>query len=181
MGDSIAISGCCLTIIDPQQASAGKLMFDLVPETLAKTSLGQRKVGDLVNLEHAVQASTLMGGHFVQGHVDGTALVTFNGLEATAQGQAWRLTVKLTPELAKWMIPKGSIAIEGVSLTIASIEQDLLSVALIPATLALTTLESLQPGDRVNIEGDMLVKAVVRTMEQVLQHQGMQGFGSARQ
>jgi riboflavin synthase len=171
LGDSIAICGCCLTIVDEALAQQGLLAFDLVPETLAKTSLSQRAAGDLVNLEHAVRADTLMGGHFVQGHVDGVGQVVFNGFEQTPSGQAWRLTIRLGPELLKWMIPKGSIAIEGVSLTIARIEGDLLSVALIPTTLQLTTLESLKPGDRVNIEGDMLVKAVVRTMEQVLAHQ----------
>ncbi|MGH7131401.1 MAG: riboflavin synthase [Phycisphaerales bacterium] len=156
VGDSIAVSGVCLTVAAIEPSGAGRWAFDAVPETLAKTTLGRLKPGDRVNLEHAVTASTLMGGHFVQGHVDGVGTVA-----SVQKGADWRLTVTPPAEVLPFLAPKGSITIDGVSLTIAALTRDSLTVALIPTTLDVTTLGTFKPGDGVNIEADMLAKTVV--------------------
>lgn len=133
--------------------------FDVIPETLARTTLGALRVGDRVNLEHAVTAATLMGGHFVQGHVDGVGRVV-----SVKRGEDWRVRVRIGRELRPLMIPKGSVCVDGVSLTIAAVRADGFEVALIPTTLELTTLADLRVGDDVNIEADMLVKAVATVL-----------------
>lgn len=153
-GDSIAVSGVCLTLVDV--SADGDWAFDVVPETLDKTTLGALRPGSRINLEHAVTASTLMGGHFVQGHVDGVGSVT--RIDRT---DGWRLTITPPTELMPFMAPKGSITVDGVSLTIAELSPSTVTIALIPTTLALTTLGELHPGDRVNLEADMLAKTVV--------------------
>lgn len=158
LGDSICVSGVCLTVAGRSGGGRGKvrtLDFDVIPETLARTKLGGLRVGDGVNLEHAVTAATLMGGHFVQGHVDGVGRVV-----SVSRGDDWRVRVRVGRELRALMIPKGSVCVDGVSLTIAAVRADGFEVALIPTTLELTTLAGLRPGDVVNIEADMLVKAV---------------------
>lgn len=157
-GDSIAIDGCCLTVAgEPEGALAA---FDAVPETLAKTTLGGLSVGSRVHLEHAVTGATLMGGHFVQGHIDGVARV-----DQIQRGADWRVRLRPPADLMRFMIPKGSVALAGVSLTLAEVspEGGWIEVALIPMTLERTTLGDLAPGDPVNVEADMLVKAVVHT------------------
>lgn len=156
LGDSISVSGVCLTVAALEASGGGRWAFDAIPETLAKTTLRRLKAGDRVNLEHAVTASTLMGGHFVQGHVDGVGAVA-----SVQTGADWRLTVTPPAEVLPFLAPKGSITIDGVSLTIAALTCDTLTVALIPTTLDLTTLGTLKPGDGVNIEADMLAKTVV--------------------
>ncbi|MBL8990346.1 MAG: riboflavin synthase [Phycisphaerae bacterium] len=162
-GDSIAVSGCCLTVAEPPRASPGgtALAFDVVPETLDKTTLGALTPGDAVNLEHAVTASTLMGGHFVQGHVDGVGRVD----RAETSGQ-WRIRIAPPPALMPYMVPKGSVCVDGVSLTIADVRpaECWFEVALIPTTLERTTLRALRPSGAVNIEADVLVKAVVHAL-----------------
>lgn len=158
LGDSICVGGVCLTVAGRSGGGRGKgrtLDFDVIPETLAKTKLGGLRVGVGVNLEHAVTAATLMGGHFVQGHVDGVGRVV-----SVSRGDDWRVRVRVGGELRALMIPKGSVCVDGVSLTIAALYADAFEVALIPTTLELTTLAGLRPGDDVNIEADMLVKAV---------------------
>lgn len=155
LGDSICVSGVCLTVAQ-SPAPGQPLAFDVVHETLSKTTLGRLTPGRRVNLEHAVTASTLMGGHFVQGHVDGVGNVTH-----VQRSDDWRLTIEPPPALMDAMIPRGSVCVEGVSLTLAEVTSRTITLALIPTTLEKTTLGALQPGDRVNIEADMLVKSVV--------------------
>lgn len=163
-GDSISVDGCCLTVVT-RPASGGKAgaqwMFDTVPETLAKTTLGDRRVGDLVNLEHAATATTLLGGHVVQGHVDGVAVV-----ESVVNTSDWRVRFRPPAELMQYMTPKGSVCVSGVSLTLAAVDPAAgwFEVALIPTTLEKTTLKSLVQGSRVNIEADTLVKTMVHWM-----------------
>lgn len=166
-GDSVCVSGVCLTHC-PSDSSRG-LVFEAIPETLAKTTLGALEVGARVNLEHALRADSLLGGHFVQGHVDGTGVV-----ERVQSSGEHRVTVAVPTlgvpgvapawaEFASYLAPKGSICVDGVSLTIAGIHDAgrAFDVALIPTTLALTTLGSLRAGDRVNLEADMIAKTVV--------------------
>ena len=162
-GSSIAVSGCCLTVAgDPETTDKGAAYpFVAIPETLSKTILGDLKPGDPVNLEHAATADTLLGGHLVQGHVDGVGIVD----RVSTEGE-WR--VRFTPphDLVKYLIPKGSITVSGVSLTIAAMDpgEGWFEVTLIPETLEKTTLDALKPGDRVNLEADAMVKTIVHTV-----------------
>jgi riboflavin synthase len=173
LGDSIAVSGVCLTLagIDPPadagQArgqggdAAGTLHFDVITETLGKTTLGRLTPGDPVNLEPAVLPTQPMGGHVVQGHVDGVGVVT-----AIKDDPAdWRLTLRPPADLMRWMIPKGSVCIDGVSLTLAEVADDTITIALIPTTLELTTLGQASVGDEVNLEADALVKTIIHTLD----------------
>jgi riboflavin synthase alpha subunit len=163
-GDSIAISGVCLTVAEEPAAHDGRLVFDAVSETLRRTTLGGLAVGDPVHLEPALAAGQPMGGHVVQGHVDATGQV----LAVQDRAADWRLTVATPEPLRPWVIPKGSITIDGVSLTVADREPDRFTVALIPTTLDRTALGRLVAGDQVNLEADMLVKAVVQRLDEVL-------------
>jgi riboflavin synthase len=155
LGDSIAINGCCLTVaaIDLPAAS---LAFDLLAQTLRVTSLGDLAPGSLVNLERAMQIGDRFGGHFVQGHVDATVTV----LEWLPQGQDHQLTVTLPPEHRGLVIPKGSVCLDGISLTAAEVTPDSITCWIIPHTIQMTHLKSLTPGRRLNIEFDMLGKYV---------------------
>ncbi len=170
-GDSVAVSGVCLTHAPGSDRATSDepkdvLTFDVIAETLGKTTLGQLEAGHQVNLETAVTASTPMGGHFVQGHVDGTGQVT-----AVEKGdEEWRIRVMPPSSLVSYIVPKGSVCIDGVSLTIADIGRDeqnqlWLDVALIPTTLEITTLDQLKPGDAVNLEADMIAKTIVNWLE----------------
>lgn len=160
-GDSICVSGACLTVADLDGRTLG---FDVVPETLNRTVLGRLRPGDTVNLEPAVTASQPLGGHFMQGHVDGVGVVT----AVVDQDGQWRLGIRPPADLAPFMIPKGSVSIDGVSLTLASVADDRFEVALIPTTLQRTTLGTLKPGDLVNLEADMLAKTTVTTIRRML-------------
>ena len=155
VGDSVAINGVCLTITERDGAS---LSFDAVPETLSRTALGRLVPGSAVNLEPALRAGEPLGGHYVQGHVDGVGRV--RSLEP--EGDGVRLTIEAPEELLRYCVEKGSVAVEGVSLTIAALGDDVFEIALIPHTLAETTLASLGPGDPVNLEADVLAKYVER-------------------
>lgn len=163
-GDSIAVRGVCLTVVEDPRAAGGMLLFDAVPETLAKTTLGNLVEGDRVHLEHAATPTTLLGGHVVQGHVDGVGIVRANG--STAAG-GWTLEIECPVSdgvaTIEYMVPKGSVAVDGVSLTLARVEpaRSSISIALIPTTLEKTTLGPLRPGDRVNLECDATAKTVV--------------------
>ena len=157
IGDSVSVSGACLTVVDRQGSRLG---FDVVPETARRTSLSRLTTGDRVNLEPALRAGEPMGGHVVQGHVDGVGHV--RALEPEGDGS--RLTVELPPELLRYCVEKGSIALEGVSLTIAALDDESIDIALVPHTLAATTLGSLAPGDTVNVEVDVLAKYVERLL-----------------
>ncbi|MFO0984090.1 MAG: riboflavin synthase [Planctomycetota bacterium] len=154
MGDSVAVSGVCLTVVD---LAAGTAAFDVIPETLARSSLGQVRAGTRVNLERALRVGDRLGGHFVQGHVDGTARVL---ALVAAPGGGTTIRLAVTPELRPGMIEKGSIAIDGVSLTIAALDRRSVSVALIPHTLENTNLGERRAGDRVNVELDLIGKWV---------------------
>lgn len=157
LGDSIAVSGVCLTLAE---IGGGVFGFDVITETLAKTTLGGLERGGRVNLEPAVLPTQPMGGHFVQGHVDGVGEVT--AIEENAED--WRLTIRPPASMMAWMVPKGSVCIDGVSLTLADRDDETITIALIPTTLEVTTLGALKVGDRVNLEGDVLVKAIGHTI-----------------
>ena len=154
-GDSVSVSGVCLTVT---AATNGSLAFDAVPETIARTNLGRLAAGSRVNLEPALSAGEPLGGHFVQGHVDGTARV--GRLEP--EGAGARLTLALPPDLLRYCVEKGSIALDGVSLTIAALRNDGIEIALVPFTLEHTTLAAAAPGDELNVEVDLLAKYAER-------------------
>lgn len=158
LGDSIAINGACLTVTG---FSARSLTADVMPETLHKTNLGSLQTGDRVNLERALALGGRLGGHLVTGHVDGTGVIT--GLQS--RGIATEIRVMLPPELQQFMVPQGSVALDGVSLTIAAIETGTLMVGLIPHTKETTTLGGKRVGDLVNIETDLLGKYVSRLLQ----------------
>ena len=151
LGDSIALNGCCLTVV---AFDNGSWEFQAGPETLAKTNLGRVQVGDVVNVERPLAANGRLGGHFVQGHVDGTGQVD----TILSDGEWVTLWFRVPERLALEMVPKGSVTVDGVSLTLVKVERDRFSVALIPHTLQVTTLGRRQPGDAVNIETDILAK-----------------------
>jgi riboflavin synthase len=155
VGDSVAIAGVCLTAV---AVGGGSLSFDVVPETLSRSSLGQLEAGDEVNVEPAIRAGEPLGGHFVHGHVD--AVGTVRGVER--EGTGTRVWIGAPNSILRYCVEKGSVAVDGVSLTVAELAADVFAVALVPHTLAVTTLGGLQPGDPVNLEGDVLGKYVER-------------------
>jgi riboflavin synthase len=157
-GDSIAVNGVCLTVIDPDGSPDGAFTVELVPETLARTSLAGAAVGTMVNLERALPAAGRLGGHIVQGHVDGVGTL----LTRTPGERSDELRFELPGQLARYVVEKGSIAVDGVSLTVAGVHDGGFSVALIPTTLAHTTLGVRRPGDNVNLEVDVVAKYVER-------------------
>jgi riboflavin synthase len=157
IGDSIAISGCCLTIVSIDN---GILRFEAVPETLAKTSLGQLAVGDRVNLEDALRAGEPFGGHMVQGHVDGVGTVT----SIEREGDGYRFAVEAPSSLLRYLAEKGSIGVAGISLTVAALRDDGFEVAVIPHTWEMTTVSRWKVGDQVNLEVDVIAKYVERLL-----------------
>ncbi|MEN6449646.1 MAG: riboflavin synthase [Thermoguttaceae bacterium] len=158
VADSISVNGCCLTVIETAGDTFG---FQAGPETLQRTNLGELKPGSRVNLERALAVGQRMGGHFVSGHIDGVGTL----IEREDSGEWSTFWFAVPRELAVQMASKGSIAIDGVSLTIVASEPDRFSIALIPYTLSVTTLGLLQPGGRVNLETDILAKYVQRLVE----------------
>jgi len=154
-GDSISVNGVCLTALDVSSAS---FAADVSPETLDKTTLGNLKAGSPVNLERAMLPTTRLGGHIVQGHVDGRG--TF--ISATTEGDFWTVRIGFPTEIAKYLVHKGSVAVEGISLTIAALADDHFDIAVIPKTWEMTNLSSLVPGDAVNLEADVIAKYVER-------------------
>ncbi len=152
-GESICVNGCCLTLV---LADARGLHFEAVPQTLERTTLGALVAGDLVNLERAMRMDALLGGHLVQGHVDTTAEV----LSVDRTGGGWRTRIEAPRELDGLLVERGSVAVDGVSLTVAACGERWFEVALIPETLARTTLAGRLDGSRVNLEGDALAKLV---------------------
>ncbi len=160
VGDSVAVNGACLTVVE---RSDEHLAFDLSEETRNRTSFVRLAEGDPVNLERPLTLSSRLGGHLVQGHVDDVGEVV--GLERTADGGAW-LTVRVPGRLARYLTEKGSVCIDGVSLTVAATDGDALSVALIPHTLEVTTLGTARAGDPVNLEVDLIAKYVEALLEE---------------
>jgi riboflavin synthase len=157
-GDSLAVNGVCLTVI---AADLGEVHADIGPETARVTTLGSLRTDQRVNLERPMRADGRLGGHFVQGHVDGTGVVD----EVRPDGDSHWLTISFDRSLAPYLIRKGSIAVDGVSLTIAGLGANVFDVMIIPFTWANTTLSSLRPRDRVNVECDMIGKYVARSLE----------------
>jgi riboflavin synthase len=149
--DSVAIDGVCLTVV---ATDADALTFEIVPETLARSTLGERAAGDTVNVEYALRVGDRLGGHFVYGHVDGVASV----LERVREGQGERIRIESPPELAPMIADKAFIAVDGVSLTVAGVTPRWFEIALIPETLARTTLGARPAGSRVNLEVDPLAR-----------------------
>ncbi|WP_428939509.1 riboflavin synthase [Fontivita pretiosa] len=163
LGDSIAINGVCLTVAELDRAK-GTIGFDVIKETLDKTNLGVLQPGDEVNVERSLRAGDRIDGHFVQGHVDGTGVL----ISQVHSESEVRLTIQAPQYLARFLAPKGSIAVDGVSLTIASVSGNVFDVALIPTTLRLTTLGTRPIGWRFNLEADILSKTIVHYLEQRL-------------
>jgi riboflavin synthase len=157
VGDSVAVSGCCLTAtrIDGDQIS-----FDAVPETIARTTLGRLQADDRVNVEPAVRAGEPLGGHYVQGHVDGVGRVQ----SVEAEGDGLRVFVEAPDDVLRYCVEKGSVTMDGVSLTVAELADDSFAVALVPHTLGATTLAELAPGREVNLEADVLAKYAERLL-----------------
>lgn len=157
-GESIAVNGCCLTVVEPNP-----LRFDVITQTLKVTSLGDLRRGDAVNLEPAVTPTTLLSGHIVQGHVDGVGII--RAVQTTPEDV--RVRIAVPAELMDYVVPKGSIAVDGISLTLAEVLDDGFVVALIPTTLELTTLGEAKVDNRVNLEADLVVKTIIHQMRRI--------------
>jgi len=159
-GQSVAVSGVCLTALD---IKPGSFCADLAPETWVRTSFSRIREGALVNLELPMKADGRFGGHVVQGHVDGVGeLISFDRI---ADSENWWLEIVLPDELEKYTVYKGSISIEGISLTVAKLEKNRCTIAIIPHTVEMTNLNSLKPGDPVNLEADLIAKYVEKMMQ----------------
>jgi len=158
IGDSVSLNGCCLTVVE---AANGTIAFHAVPETLARSSLDALAAGAELNIESALRAGDPLGGHYVQGHVDSVGTVR----SVEPEGEGRRIWFDAPPEVLRYCVEKGSVAVDGVSLTIAELDETGFAVALIPHTLAATTLGTLEPGARVNLEADVLAKYVERLVE----------------
>ena len=158
IADSIAVNGCCLTVVEFD----GKMFAaDLSGETLRRTSFGEKKAGDVVNLERPLAAGARLGGHFVQGHVDGVGRVT----RLVSEGENWWLSVRVPENLRRYVAEKGSIAIDGISLTVASWHDGIVDIAIIPFTYQVTDVRGMVPGDPVNLETDILAKYIESLLE----------------
>jgi riboflavin synthase len=155
VGDSVAVAGVCLTVVEEAD---GRLVFDVVPETLSRTALGRLEPGSAVNVEPSLRVGDQLGGHVVQGHVDGVGRVR----SVTPEEESRRVWIDAPEAVVRYCIEKGSIAVDGVSLTVAAFDDDGFEVALIPHTRAVTTLGRLAAGDAVNLEADVLGKVVER-------------------
>jgi len=157
LGDSVATSGVCLTVVE---RDADSWAADVSPETLRVTALGALAPGSAVNLERPLAVGSRLGGHFVQGHVDGTGQIE----AITPEGEFYRVRISFPPVLAPYFIEKGSVAVDGISLTVASLAETTFDVQIIPHTWTATTLRHAQPGDLVNLECDMVGKYVLRSL-----------------
>jgi riboflavin synthase len=159
IGDSLAINGCCLTMVAQE---GERLTFEAIPETLARTNLGSLRPGDAVNLERPLSVGARLGGHFVQGHIDGVGTV----LAVRPEENAVVMEIGAPPELRRYIVTKGSITVDGVSLTVAAVGQESFTVWTIPHTRAVTTLGRRNVGDRVNLECDLLGRYIERLLEE---------------
>jgi riboflavin synthase len=157
-GQSIAVNGCCLTVAEVGHDEAA---FDVIKESLERTNLGLLKPGDGVNIERSLRVGDRIDGHFVQGHVDGRAIL----IEVASGAEETRLAIEAPFELTQYIVPKGSVAIDGVSLTVAAVRGNIFEVALIPTTLRLTTLGTRERGWTFNLETDVLSKTIVSWLE----------------
>jgi riboflavin synthase len=159
VGDSIAIDGCCLTATE---VADGTIRFQAVPETIARSTLGTLERNEQVNVEPAIRAGEELGGHYVQGHVDAVGRIR----SVEAEGQGVRVVVEAPEAVLRYCVEKGSVTVDGVSLTVAELVDDGFAVALVPHTLEATTLSALRPGQAVNLEADVLAKYVERLVAQ---------------
>lgn len=157
LGDSIAVNGVCLTV---SAFSGQRFTADVMPETLHRSNLGELRTGSLVNLERALPATGRFGGHFVSGHIDGVGSL----LSVRPEGNALIFSIRAAPELLRGIVEKGSVAIDGISLTVVEVTETLFSVSVIPHTAAVTTLAGKRTGDRLNLETDMIGKYVLRAL-----------------
>lgn len=157
-GDSISVSGACLTAVDPDETG---FWADVSAETLAHTGLGARAAGDRVNLERALLPTTRMGGHLVSGHVDGVGEI----VDLAEDGRSWRFRVRVPTGLARYVAPKGSICVDGISLTVNEVDGDVFGVNIVPHTMAVTTLGDAAVGDPVNIEVDVIARYLERLLQ----------------
>ena len=157
LGDSIAVNCVCLTV---SAFSGQRFTADVMPETLHRSNLGELRTGSLVNLERALPATGRFGGHFVSGHIDGVGSL----LSVRPEGNALIFSIRAAPELLRGIVEKGSVAIDGISLTVVEVTETLFSVSVIPHTAAVTTLAGKRPGDRLNLETDMIGKYVLRAL-----------------
>lgn len=170
LGDSVAINGCCLTVVRIDENPQTRWVFQAGTETLSRTNLGELIPGTQVNLERSVRPTDRLGGHFVQGHIDGTGQV--DAIES--EGEWINMWFRVPPRLTGQMVSKGSITVDGISLTLVNVEAERFSVALIPHTLQVTTLGSRQPGDTVNIETDILGKYMEKMLQNMDSQKGTQ-------
>ena len=165
-GDSVCVSGVCLTVV---KRANGSVHFDVISETLRRSTLGSKKVQDRVNIELSLQPNSFVGGHFVQGHVDAVAKV----VEVKKDPKDWRITFEVPQDVSAYLVPKGSVAVDGVSMTIAEVKSggsgrnNRFTLAVIPTTLERTTLSSLEVGDAVNVETDILARTVVNYLQNI--------------
>ncbi len=155
VGDSVAINGCCLTAT---RIESGDITFHAVPETIGRSTLGSIEPGEQVNVEPAIRAGDELGGHYVQGHVDAVGRIR----PVEAEGEGFRVFIEAPDDVLRYCVERGSITVDGVSLTVAELAADAFAVALVPHTLAATTLAALRPGQLVNLEADVLAKYVER-------------------
>ena len=160
ISDSIAVSGCCLTVV---QCDGSSFEADLSGETLRRTSLGEKKSGDIVNIERPLAAGARLGGHFVQGHVDGVGRVT----SLLPEGANWWLSVRVPEQLQRYVAEKSSIAIDGISLTVARWHEGIADIAVIPFTYERTSIRNMKQGDAVNLETDILAKYVEQLLKPI--------------
>jgi riboflavin synthase len=167
-GDSVAVSGVCLTAVD---IKPGSFCADLAPETWERTSFSRIREGALVNLELPMKADGRFGGHIVQGHVDGVG--TLIALERIADSENWWLRIELPRDVEKYTVYKGSVCIEGISLTVANLEGTVCAVAIIPHTVEMTNLKSLKSGDPVNLEADLIAKYVEKMVNSETQESSL--------
>ena len=158
LGDSIAINGTCLTVVEVKDTV---LAFDLSDETLKSSNLGELKARDRVNLEPALRLDDRLGGHFVTGHIDGAGRIRSKTLE----GEVYKIVIETEPWMAEYLVEKGSVAVDGISLTVVDVLRDGFSLVIIPHTTRLTTIGFKGPGDRVNVEVDILGKYVLRFLK----------------
>ena len=166
LGASVAVNGVCLTVA---VVSGPQLDFDVIAETLRRTNLGRLTAGDKVNLERSLRLDGRLDGHLVQGHVDGRGTVT----RRQASPEEWMLWLRAEEQVRPYIVPKGSVALDGISLTVAVVEGDEFAVAAIPTTLERTTLGLRQPGDEVNIESDIIVRTIIHQLRQVTPAKGL--------
>lgn len=157
IGDSVAVNGCCLTVT---ARDGDTLAFDAVPETLARTNLGRLHVGSPVNLERPLRLGDRLGGHLVQGHVDAVGEVRL----VSPEGSSVRIAIDAPENVRRYLVPKGSVAVDGVSLTVAAVTETGFEVVIIPHTAAVTTLGRVRPGDAVNLEADVVGKYIERLL-----------------